>query len=190
MGREEAPFSQVRGSRRYDLVEVEYLESYEHLAFALGAGRRALRELRLVYSKPLPGRYVAEREVVEGEMGRAVVELHAVEALAYSLFTRVDAAAAGEPQAWSHAERHLPRALASLATDLALKCVQLAFHRAGLVALRKPNIFEKLLRDMSVAATHVVVDDLAFPAYAQHLIETGAPLELGARTFTSVPRSH
>ncbi len=186
-GREDGPFSHVRGIRRDDLVEVEYLESYEHLAFAIGVARRALRELRLVYSKPLPGRYVAEREVVEGELGRAVVELHAVEALAYSIFTRIDAAACGAAQSWSDAERHLPRALASWATNLALKCVQLAFHRAGLMALRRPNIFEKLLRDMSVAATHVAVDDVAFPAYAQHLIETGAPLVLGAYAFFSTP---
>ncbi len=184
-GREDAPFSHVRGARRDDLVEVEYLESYEHLAFAMGVARRALRELRLVYSKPLPGRYVAEREMVEGELGRAVVELQAVEALAYSIFTRIDEAACGEAQSWSDTERHLPRALASWASNLALRCVQLAFHRAGLMALRRPNIFEKLLRDMSVAATHVVVDDLAFPAYAQHLIETGAPLVLGAHAFTS-----
>ena len=187
-GREDAPTSQVRGMRRYDRVDVEFLESYEHLAFATGVARRALRELRLVFSRPLPGRYVADREVVEGEMGRAIVELHAVEALAHSLFARIDAAACGEPQAWSYTERHLPRALASWATNLALKCVQMAFHRAGLAALRKPNIFDKLLRDMSVAATHVVVDDLAFPAYAQHLIETGAPLDLGAHTFPFTPR--
>ncbi len=187
-GRVEAPFAQTRGTRRYDEVQVAHLESYEHLAFAIGVARRALRELRAVFSKPLPGRYVADREIVEGELGRAVVRQHAVEALAHALFARIDAAASGEPQLWLKTERHLPRALASWATSLALECVQLAFHRAGLAALRKPSIFEKLLRDMTVAATHVVVDDLAFPAYAQHLVETGAPLELGAFNFEISPR--
>ncbi len=187
-GREDAPFAQVRGTRRYDLVQVEHLESYEHLAFAIGVARRALHELRAIFSKPVPGRYVADREIVEDEMGKAVVKLHAVEALAHALFTRIDAAACGEPQSWLKTERHLPRALASWATSLALECVQLAFHRAGLAALRRPNLFEKLLRDMSIAATHVVVDDLAFPTYAQHLIETGAPLGLGAFTFNLTAR--
>jgi len=182
-GREEEPYSQLRGLRRYDLVDVEHVESYEHLAFAIGMGRRALRELRAMLAKPLPARYICDREVVQEELGRAVVKLQAVEALAYLLFTRIDAAAVGQKQCWSEAERHLPRSLAALATTLALECVQLAFHRAGLVALHKPNIFEKLLRDMSVAATHVVVDDSSFPSYAQHLIETEAPLGLTIPTF-------
>ncbi len=173
-GSEDRPYGQLRGERRYDLVDVEHIESYEHLAFAIGVTRRALRELQKGFSKPLPGRYTADREVVLAELGRAVVELQAVEALAHSLFARIDAAALGGVQAWSTNERQLPRALAAWATALALRCVQLGFHRSGLAALRNPNIFEKLLRDMNVAATHVVVDDAAFSAYALHLVETGA----------------
>jgi hypothetical protein len=63
--------------------------------------------------------------------------------------------------------------LAAQASDLALECVQLAFRRSGLTALHKPNILEKLLRDMSVAAAHAMVDDSAFASYAQHLVESG-----------------
>ena len=169
---------QVRGTRRYDLIDLDYIESYEHLAFAVGIGRRALRELRAVLTQPMPGRHVFDREVVQKEFGRSVVELQAVEALAYSLYSRIDEAALGEPRSWSEADRHLPRALAAWATQLALTCVQLAFHRAGSAALWRPNIFEKLLRDMSVAATHVMADDVAFTSHAQHLTEIGAPLQL------------
>ncbi len=183
-GREHAPFAQVRGIRRYDLVDVEFLESYEHLAFALGVMRRSLRELHVVFSMPLSGRYVSEREVVESEMGKALVQLQALEALTYSVFDRIDAAAFGELKGWSESERYLPRALASWATKLALECVQFAFHRAGMMALGAPNIFEKLLRDMSVAANHVVVNDVALPAYTQHLIELGTPLDFRPRTLT------
>ena len=143
-------------------------------------GRRALRELRSMLSKPLPGRYICDREVVQEELGRAVVKLQAAEALAYRTFDRVDAAAAGQMQCWSSSDRHLPRSLAAWATAIALECTQLAFRRAGLTALHSPNIFDKLLRDMSVAATHVVVDDSSFPSYAQHLMETGAPMQLAA----------
>ena len=177
-GREDGPYRQVRGRLRYDLLDVEHLDSYEHLAFAIGVGRRALKELRGLLAKPLPGRYICDREVVQEELGKAVVQLQAVEALAQSVFARLDGAAAGAPQSWLASDRHLPRSLAAWATGLALDCVQLAFRRAGLSALHKPNIFDKLLRDMSVAATHVVVDDSAFPSYAQHLMETGAPLRL------------
>jgi indole-3-acetate monooxygenase len=181
-GREDNPYCQIRADLRYDSVDIEHLDSYEHLAFAIGVGRRALRELRSILTKPLPGRYICDREVVQEELGKAVVQLQAAEALAYVVFARVDAAAQGDVQGWSADDRHLPRSLAAWATALALECTQLAFRRAGLSALHKPNIFDKLLRDMSVAATHVVVDDASFPSYAQHLMETGAPLQLSAHS--------
>lgn len=176
-GNEEHPERQLRGVRRYDHVDVEHLESYEHLAFAIGIARRALRELRLVLAQPTSGRQVGDRELVQEQFGRAVVRLQAVEALAYSLYARIDAAALGEAQSWSDGERHLPRVLAAQASELALECVQLAFRRSGLAGMRRPNILEKLLRDMSVAAAHAVVDDSAFATYAQHLVETGLSFE-------------
>ncbi len=176
-GLEENPFGQLRGIRRYDLVDVEHFESYEHLAFAIGVARRALRELRLILARPPSGRHIGDRELVQEHFGRSVLRLQTVEALAYSLYDRIDAAALGQSQSWSGAERHLPRVLAAQASELALECVQFAFRRAGLAALHRPNIFEKLLRDMSVAATHIVVDDSAFATYAQQLVESGVPFE-------------
>lgn len=185
-GREQDPYGQVRGRRRYDLVDLEHLESYEHLGFAIGIARRALRELRLILSKPPAGRHIGDREIVQEQFGRSVLRLQTVEALAYSLYARVDAAALGEVQSWREGERHLPRVLAAQATELALECVQLAFRRSGLAALHRPNILEKLLRDMSVAATHVVVDDSAFASYAQHLVETGERLEFACLVLGGV----
>jgi indole-3-acetate monooxygenase len=165
------PYGQLRGTRRYDLVDLVHLESYEHLAFALGVGRRALGELEHAFA--VGGRsHTADREVVQTQVGRALVTLQAIEAMAVSLYTRVDAAAAGQQQAWDDADRQLPRALAVWATECALEFVQMAFQRSGAVALHQPNIMEKLLRDMSVAATHAVVNDTAYAAYAHHLIES------------------
>ncbi len=176
-GREDNPFGQARGQRRYDLVDVEHLESYEHLAFAIGIARRALRELRLVLAQPPAGRHIGDRELVQEQFGRSVLRLQTIEALAYSLYSRIDAAALGQAQSWSTGERHLPRVLAAQASELALECVQLAFRRSGLAALHKPNVLEALLRDMSVAAAHAVVDDSAFASYAQHLVESGLSFE-------------
>ena len=173
-GREANPFGQVRGRRRYDLIGLENIESYEHLAFALGVGRRALRELRQALAHPAPGRHVADREIVQAELGRATVKLHAIETTAFDLYARIDAAALGDGQELSDADRRLPRALATWATELALECVQLTFRRSGVAALQRPNILEKLLRDMSVAATHFLVNDTAFAAYAEHLIEAAS----------------
>ncbi len=181
-GREDDPYGQLRGVRRYDLVDVEHLESYEHLAFAIGIARRALRELRLILAQPPAGRHIGDREIVQEQFGRSVLRLQTVEALSYSLYARIDAAALGASQSWFDGERHLPRVLAAQATELALECVQLAFRRSGLAALHRPNILEKMLRDMSIAATHVVVDDSAFASYAQHLVETGARLEFAGLT--------
>ena len=184
-GCEADPHGQVRGARRYDLVGLEHLESYEHLGFAIGIARRALRELRLVLARPPAGGHIGDREIVQEQFGRSVLRLQTIEALTYSLYARVDAAALGEAQSWLEGERHLPRVLAAQATELALECVQLAFRRSGLAALHRPNILEKLLRDMSVAATHVVVDDSAFASYAQHLVETGSRLEFAS--VTAIP---
>ncbi len=174
-GRVDNPYGQVRGDLRYDLVELDQVESYEHLAFAIGVARRALREQRSALANPAIGRSVADREVVQSQLGQAVVELQAVEALAFCLYTRVDDAMAGHTPHWSPSDRHLPRALAVWATQLALRCTQTAFHRSGLAGLNRPNVLEKLLRDMGVASMHAMVDDGALASYAQHLIETGTP---------------
>ena len=188
-GREHNPYGQVRGTRRYDLVDVEHFESYQHLAFAIGITRRALRELRLSLAQPSAGRQIGDREMVQEQFGRTVLRLQSIEALAFSLYKRIDAAALGELQSWMDGERHLPRVLAAQASELALETVQFAFRRSGMVALRRPNILEKLLRDMSVAATHAVVDDSAFAAYAQHLVESGLSFEFRSAAPVSVYES-
>ena len=174
-GREDDPYGQVRGELRYDRIGLDQVESYEHLAFAIGIGRRALRELRSALANPSIGRNVADREVVQSQLGQTVVELQAVEALAHHLYGRVDGAMAGRSLSWSPADRQLPRALAVSATQLALRCTQVAFQRSGLAGINRPNVLEKLLRDMSVASMHAMVDDGALASYAQHLIETGTP---------------
>ena len=172
VGDEERPYRQLRGTRRYDLVGLEDVEIYEHLAFAIGVGRRALRELRDALAHPAPGRHTADREVVRSELARAMITLQAIETTAWTLYVKVDAAALGDPDALQGVDPQLPRALAAWATEVALQLTQLTFRRAGMVALRRPNIIEKLMRDMSVAATHVLVDDRAFAAYADRAIET------------------
>lgn len=176
-GRESNPYGQLRGTRRYDRVGLEHLETYEHLAFAVGVGRRVLRELRSALASGTAGRHTADREVVQSELGHAFVQLRAVEAAAMAVFGKVDAAASGETTSWSQADRYLPRAMAAWATKLALDTAQLAFQRSGASALHRPNVLEKLLRDMSVAATHIMVDDSSLASYGQHLIETSPTLQ-------------
>ena len=163
--------TQLRGQRRYDRVDLEGMESYEHLAFALGVARRALDELSATLARPGRQR-TADREVVQRELGQALVTLRAIEATAHSIYTQVDAATTGREQSWPATDRRLPRALGVWATGRALQCVELAFHRAGAASLQRPNILEKLLRDMNVAASHVMVDDTALCSYAREFIES------------------
>ena len=176
-GYEGRPYAQVRGRRRYDMPGFDQIESYEHLAFALGIGRRALRELTSV----LVGTpsYLADREMVQEQLGRLVLKLQAAEALAYAVYEEIDAAGVGERLTRPRHDRFCPRALAVHATQIGLECVQVAFHRSGPAGLRRASVFGKLLRDMSVAAKHTVVDDAAYTAFAQHLLETNGPLGLG-----------
>ena len=171
-GHEENPYGQLRGSRRYDLIGLDRLEAYEHLAFALGVTRRALAELRRHLADMTAGRHTGDREVVQSQLGAAVIQMQAVEAYAMATYGRIDAAATGDARAWRDQDVHVPRALAARATQGALEATHLAFQRAGAPALHGPNILEKLLRDMSVAATHVMVDDGAVARYGQHLLET------------------
>lgn len=171
-GREGNPYGQLRGERRYDLIGFDRVESYEHLAFAIGVSRRALRELRHNLAVMPSGRHTADREVVHDQLARAALELHAIEALTATTYARIDAAATGDTAAWDQLDVHLPRALAVRATESALDCVQLAFRRTGAPAVRSPNVLDKLVRDMSVAATHAMVDDTAVARFGQHLLET------------------
>lgn len=166
------PYSQLRGAIRYDFVGVDHLESYEHLAFAIGVARRALAELRSTFARQSERAHTGDREVVQIQLGRAVITLRALEAAAVEIYTKVDTVVTGNEHVWTEADRHLPRALAAWATEHALELVQLAFHRSGAAAVQRPNILEKLLRDMNVAATHLMVDDTAFSTYAHHLIES------------------
>lgn len=171
-GREGNSYGQLRGERRYDLIGFDRVESYEHLAFALGVSRRALSELRQNLATMPSSRHTADREVVHNQLARATLELHAIEALTHTTYAKIDAAATGRTDAWNPLDVHLPRALAVWATESALNHTQLAFQRTGAPALHGPNILDKLVRDMSVAATHIMVDDTAVASYGQHLLET------------------
>ena len=115
-GRDSNPYGQLRGTRRYDRVALENLEAYEHLAFAVGVARRVLRELQSALARGAAGRHTADREVVQSELGRATVELRAIESAATTVFGKAEAAAAGELTAWSESDRYLPRAMAAWAT--------------------------------------------------------------------------
>lgn len=171
-GRLSAPFEQIRGARRYESTRISFPESFEHAAFACGVARRAIAELRKLLADRELSAGKGGREVVLTQFAEAEVELQAVWALIEQTSKKIDAVHEGSSHAWDEADRLLPRVIAARATKLALHCTQIALERAGLSAMRRGEVLERLARDMTVAASHIAVNDAAFAAYAQHLVET------------------
>lgn len=164
------PERQVRGARRYDIAGLPMPEAYEHLAFAIGVARRALRELADSLARDEVHRRTSDREVVHAEIGRASMRLAAVDALAHAFAARADDAATGGENRLTQWGEAFPRAMAVEATETALQCVTLAFRRGASRSVYSPNIVERLLRDMNTAAAHIVVDDTAFADHGARLL--------------------
>lgn len=118
-------------------------------------------------------RITGSHELVQAQFGRAVLRLRTVKALALALFGRLDQTAVSNCTAIDADDRGLRRVVAAQVSELALETVQRAFRRSGFAALRHGGIFEKLLRDMNVAATHWLVDASAFAKYAEQVLEHG-----------------
>ena len=62
------------------------------------------------------------------------------------------------------------RALGTYCTDVAVEIVTQAFRYGGGKALFRPNIFERLLRDVNAAGQHFAVSDQAVEDYGRSLL--------------------
>ncbi len=145
----------------------------ESAAFALGVGRRALDEVialatskRRGYAKQvsLADRGVFQRAVAEGDL-----RLRAAHALAIEVFERAwQTVCAGQtPEPQLQAEM---RAAATLVTDIALDVTATAFRYGAGSAVWLNSILQRCLRDMYVAAAHLMVSDVAYENYGQFLL--------------------
>jgi indole-3-acetate monooxygenase len=161
---------QLRGSRLYARSGI-ILAVYEHHAFALGLGRRALRELTVALVAGKGSRLAADREVVQSEVARLAIQLDAVESEARSYYASIEAVADLPTLEVDPMTGTKGRALAAWATEVAAECITAGFQRMGGLALYTPNPFEQLKRDIAAAQAHVLVNDAAFAAYGAAIFE-------------------
>jgi len=156
-----------RGGPQYLLTGLAS-SSYEHTAIALGLGRRALSELAVHAA-----RKGSPREAVLTDLGRRVIELDAIRALAIQTYAEIyrlacdDAADSAADLARAGMSG---QAVASKATEVALDCAETAYRYAGTAGLYLPNPFERLLRDVHGATQHVAVQQANYTQLGARLV--------------------
>ena len=75
------------------------------------------------------------------------------------IVSRPDFAALADPSIDAVNRHRQSRDVRAHATDVAQECVESAYRIAGTAALYRPNIFERLLRDVHGATQHIGVHD-------------------------------
>ncbi len=142
--------------------------SYEHTGIAIGIAQRALREACAALAAR-PG----ASEVSLNQLGRLQIQLDAITS---HVVTRLedDYNRLADPAVDPDSIGADNLAISAFATDLARDCVEVAYRIAGTAALYRPNIFERLLRDVHGATQHVGV-------HGGHFTDVGSRLVAAAR---------
>jgi alkylation response protein AidB-like acyl-CoA dehydrogenase len=142
--------------------------SYEHTGIAIGIGERALREAAGVLARK------AERNDVHlNALGRLRLQLDATLSHVLARLDR-DYLMLADPAVDADTIGIDNLAMSAHATDLARDCVEFAYRVAGAAAMYRPNVFERLLRDVHGATQHVGV-------HSGHYTELGARAAAAAR---------
>jgi len=145
----------------------------EHAGFALGVGRRALDEI-LALAQPKRRGYakqvaLTDQGVFQRAVGEAELRLRAARALVMEVFERAwQTVCAGQiPSPRLQAEM---RSVATFVTDVALDVATTAFRYGGGSAVWLTSMLQRCLRDLSVAASHLMVNDSSYENYGQFLL--------------------
>lgn len=153
---------QFRGTRDYTRDVGSPLAVYEHAAFALGVSRRAMSMLTAALHADTAR---SEQEAVQYEFSQVSLERDAAELLAFATVAAVDATeSAGETLSLG-----LP-AVASYVTEVAKRCVLLAYKRVASRALFDPNPWDTMVRDILAAQAHVLVSDRNYTRHGATLL--------------------
>jgi alkylation response protein AidB-like acyl-CoA dehydrogenase len=154
-----------RGGALYRLGIPAFV-AYEHAGFATGVARRALDTLtKLAIEKKRgygPGALsLADRPAVQRLLGHSDLRLRAARALAVDLNQQaMDVVERGEtPSARLALEL---RSSACYCTEVALDIVNQAFRYAGAGAIFESSVMQRCLRDINVAAQHLMVSEIAY----------------------------
>jgi len=143
----------------------------EHAAFALGVGRCALETVVvLARSKrrsftPSPSLLEA-RPAFQRAVGMGDLRLRAARALVLEIFAEAWATlcAGQSPSPRLQAEM---RSVAAFATEVAVDVTTQAFRYAGGTAVYRTQRLQRCLRDINVAAQHLMVSDITYETHGQ-----------------------
>jgi alkylation response protein AidB-like acyl-CoA dehydrogenase len=161
----------LRGGPSYLFPPYSYVAK-EHGGVAIGAARRALDEL-VAIAMTTRGTYrpssLSERQVVHRFVAEADLKIRAVRALMHERYDRLyDQVAAGRlPDGADIAD---VRAMAVLATDIAIETATTAYHFSGNTGLHHPHVLGRLLRDLHTAGIHQVMSDTAYENHGKFLM--------------------
>jgi alkylation response protein AidB-like acyl-CoA dehydrogenase len=163
---------QRRGGPLYRLRGAA-LVSTEHGAFALGAARRALEEMRDLAKSKRRGftqQGVAGRSVFQFDLGFCEQSLNAARANLLDAYQRgwdlvLETGSTAPPEV----EIEL-RSAAVYATDVAVEVTRRMFRHAGAQALYSGNVIERCMRDMQAASQHFVMSQSSYELRGQALL--------------------
>lgn len=112
---------------------------------------------------------LAERHTVQRMIGAADLRLRAARNLALALNDEAWRAVRAGKGISSHLQSEL-RAVASYCTDVSLDVVTEAFRYSGGGAVYENNILQQCLRDMNVAAQHLMVSNISYETLGQSIL--------------------
>jgi len=140
--------------------------AYEHAAFATGLARRALDALtETAISKKRgygPGAVsLADRAAVQRLIGHSELRLRAARGLALDVNARVMEVVERDNSVPSQLALET-RAAAVYCTEIAVDIISQAFRYSGAAAIYEQSIMQRCLRDITVAAQHLMVSDVAY----------------------------
>ena len=143
----------------------------EHAGFALGTARRALDAFvgGAAGKSRSPSGSLAGRPAVQRLVGTAEIQLAAAKALAVRLNDRAFALACAGEAVPERLQAEL-RAIAVHCTEVAVDIVTRAFRFAGGGAVYDSNVLQQCLRDINVAAQHLMVSDIAYENLGQFVL--------------------
>lgn len=161
-----------RGGPLYRLGMPAFVAN-EHVAFALGVGRRALATLLDLAQSAQRGygqqSALATRPAVQRFLGESDLRLRAVRTLALESYAQAWATVCAGDALSPRLQAEL-RGVATWATDVAVEVTTQAFRYSGGRALYTTSVLQRCLRDINAAAQHLMVSEAAYENYGQCLL--------------------
>ena len=162
-----------RGGPLYRIANPGFVAN-EHAGFALGVARRALdafleKEVARSRSYAPGSSRLSARPAIQRALGASELKLRAARDLALDVNGEVwRRMSAGElPSLRQQCEL---RAVATHCTEVALEIVSEVFRYSGGGAIYEQNVLQQCLRDMNVAAQHLMVSEISYENLGRTLL--------------------